>query len=47
MRAFAPTGIDALYVTDGTAVYGVTVAATGMLRLWRTLPVATPTWVLN
>ena len=44
---FAPTGNDALYVTDGTMVYGVTVAATGMLRLWRTLPVATPEWVLS
>lgn len=43
---FAPTG-DALYVTDGAEVYGVTVAATGMLRLWRTLPTATPSWVLN
>ena len=41
---FAPTG-DALYVTDGMMVYGVTVAPTGMLRLWRTLPVATPDWV--
>jgi prepilin-type N-terminal cleavage/methylation domain-containing protein len=41
---FAPAG-DALYVTDGTMVYGVTVAPTGMLRLWRTLPVATPDWV--
>jgi len=38
---------DALYLTDGTAVFGVTVAATGMLRLWRTLPTATPNWVLN
>ena len=44
---FAPTGTDALYVTDGMVVYGVTVAATGMLRLWRTLPVATPNWVVN
>ena len=43
---FAPAG-DALYVTDGAMVYGVTVAATGMLRLWRTLPVATPQWVVN
>ena len=31
-----------LYVTDGTAVFGVTVAATGMVRMWRTLPAATP-----
>jgi prepilin-type N-terminal cleavage/methylation domain-containing protein len=45
--SFAPTGSDALYLTDGTAVFGVTVAATGMLRLWRALPVAVPTWVLS
>jgi hypothetical protein len=44
---FAPTGADALYLTDGSAVYSVTVAATGMLRLWRALPVAVPTWVLS
>jgi Tfp pilus assembly protein FimT len=45
--SFAPTGADALYLTDGSAVYGVTVAATGMLRMWRTLPVVTPSWGLN
>jgi Tfp pilus assembly protein FimT len=45
--SFAPTAIDAIYLTDGSAVYGVTVAATGMLRLWRTLPLATPSWMLN
>ena len=45
--SFAPTGADALYLTDGSAVYGVTIAATGMLRLWRALPVAVPTWVLS
>jgi len=44
---FAPTGIDAIYLTDGSAVYGVTIAATGMLRMWRTLPVTTPSWMLN
>jgi prepilin-type N-terminal cleavage/methylation domain-containing protein len=44
--SLAPTK-DALYVTDGAMVYGVTVAATGMLRLWRTLPVETPQWVVN
>ena len=43
---FAPT-VDALYLTDGTAVYSVTVVATGMIRLWRTPPVSTPTWVVN
>jgi Tfp pilus assembly protein FimT len=44
---FAPTGDAALYLTDGTAVYGVTVAATGMVRMWRTRPDVTPSWVLN
>jgi prepilin-type N-terminal cleavage/methylation domain-containing protein len=43
----APTGNDALYVTDGTAVYGVTVSATGQIQLWRTNPLATPSWVLQ
>jgi prepilin-type N-terminal cleavage/methylation domain-containing protein len=41
----APTGNDALYVSDSTAVYGVTVSATGQIRLWRTNPTATPSWV--
>ncbi len=44
---FSPTAVDAVYLTDGTAVYGITVAATGMIRLWRTPPVATPSWVVN
>jgi prepilin-type N-terminal cleavage/methylation domain-containing protein len=43
----APSGIDAAYLTDGMAVYAVTIAATGMLRLWRALPVATPSWALQ
>jgi prepilin-type N-terminal cleavage/methylation domain-containing protein len=42
-----PFPTNALYLTDGTAVYGVTVAATGMIRLWRTQPVSTPAWVLQ
>lgn len=33
-----PTGSDALYVSDGTAVYSVTVAATGQIRLWKSGP---------
>jgi Tfp pilus assembly protein FimT len=33
-----PTTADALYVTDGTAVYGVTVAATGLIRVWKSGP---------
>ena len=43
--AGGPT-VEALYITDGTAVYGVTVAITGMIRSWRTLPTSTPTWTL-
>ena len=43
----APTGSDALYITDGTAVYGVTLWATGLIKLWRTNPTATPSWVLQ
>jgi hypothetical protein len=31
----APTGQDALYATDGNSVFGVTIAPTGLLRLWR------------
>jgi hypothetical protein len=41
----APTGVDALYVTDGRAIYGVTLSATGMTRSWRTFPATTATWV--
>jgi Tfp pilus assembly protein FimT len=43
----APVASGALYLTDGTAVYGVTAAASGMIRLWRTFPTATPNWVLQ
>ena len=43
----SPTGVDAVYVTDGSAVYGITVAATGFLRLWRTNSASTPTWSLQ
>ena len=39
----APTAVDALYVTDGSVVYGVTIAATGLIQLW-TSPPATATW---
>jgi hypothetical protein len=44
---FSPTALDVVYLTDGSAVYAVAAAATGMIRLWRTLPNAVPTWVLN
>ena len=32
----APIATDALYVTDGSSVYGATVLATGLIRIWRT-----------
>lgn len=43
----SPFGDDAIYVTDGSAVYGVTVAATGFIRLWRTNYTSTPSWSLQ
>ena len=43
----APTAVDALYVTDGTAVHGVTIAATGMNRSWRARPASAPAWELQ
>lgn len=30
----APTGNDAIYITDGTQVYAVTVGATGVTQVW-------------
>lgn len=39
-----PGVVTVLYVTDGSAVYGIAVSATGMVRSWRTLPTATPSW---
>jgi prepilin-type N-terminal cleavage/methylation domain-containing protein len=42
----SPT-VDALYLTDSTAVYAVTISATGMVRTWKTPPNATPSWVLQ
>jgi prepilin-type N-terminal cleavage/methylation domain-containing protein len=43
----APSSIDALYLTDSTAVYGITLSATGMVRTWRTMPTVTPVWSLQ
>jgi hypothetical protein len=40
----APTADDALYLTDGTAVYSITVAASGMLQMWRSAP-STVSWI--
>jgi prepilin-type N-terminal cleavage/methylation domain-containing protein len=43
----SPFGNDAIYITDSTAVYGITVAATGFVRLWRTNYTSTPSWSLQ
>ena len=43
----APIAVDAIYLTDGTAVYGITLSATGMVRTWRTGPTVTPSWSLQ
>jgi prepilin-type N-terminal cleavage/methylation domain-containing protein len=43
----SPTGDYALYINDGTFVYGVTVAATGFIRTWRTNYTSTPSWSLQ
>ena len=39
----APTGADAIYLTDGNVVYGTTVSATGMTQLWWT-PIRRTAW---
>lgn len=39
----APTGAGALYITDNTAVYGITISATGNILTWQS-PVGTASW---
>jgi prepilin-type N-terminal cleavage/methylation domain-containing protein len=43
----APVATGALYINDNLAVYGVTAAATGMIRLWRVYPNTSQEWVLQ
>jgi hypothetical protein len=43
----SPFGNDAIYVTDGSAVYGITIAATGFIRTWQTPYSSTPSWNLQ
>ena len=43
----APTGNDAVYLTDNLAVFTVTISATGLVKLWRTNARAVPGWVLQ
>ncbi len=45
--AGAPTATDAVYVTDGTAVYGVTLSATGLMRVWLTRAADPPVWLVQ
>ena len=45
--AGAPNGNNAIYLTDGTAVYGVTLSATGLTRLWLTRAANPPVWQLQ
>jgi hypothetical protein len=43
----APTSDDAVYLTDGTTQYAITIAATGMVRTWTATPAADPNWVVS
>ena len=43
----APTGNDAVYLTDGVAIFSVTVSATGLVKLWRANSASVPAWVLQ
>jgi prepilin-type N-terminal cleavage/methylation domain-containing protein len=43
----SPITTNAVYLTDDTAVYGATVSATGMVRLWLTRPTGTPNWTVQ
>jgi Tfp pilus assembly protein FimT len=42
-----PIGTNAAYVTDSHVVYGATVSATGMIRLYRGAVGGTPSWTLQ
>jgi prepilin-type N-terminal cleavage/methylation domain-containing protein len=45
-NAGAPTNVDALYITDGTTVLGVTVTGTGLIGVWSTPRVVAPLWTI-
>jgi Tfp pilus assembly protein FimT len=40
----APTGNNAFYITNGVAVFGTTLTATPLVRVWWS-PASTPAWV--
>jgi Tfp pilus assembly protein FimT len=43
----SPTGDHAVYINDGTSVYGITIAATGFIRTWQANYNASATWTLQ
>jgi prepilin-type N-terminal cleavage/methylation domain-containing protein len=43
----SPTNADAVYISDGTAIYGITVAATGFVRTWQSIYSSSGTWVVQ
>jgi prepilin-type N-terminal cleavage/methylation domain-containing protein len=43
----SPYGNDALYVTDGVGVYGITIGATGFIRLWRNNYTSVASWTIQ
>jgi prepilin-type N-terminal cleavage/methylation domain-containing protein len=40
----APTAADAIYVTNGTFVYGISLSANGLSKVWRANAAETPNW---
>jgi prepilin-type N-terminal cleavage/methylation domain-containing protein len=44
---FPPTDADAIYLTNGTEVYAITVLATGFIGTWHTPSAATPAWLIS
>jgi Tfp pilus assembly major pilin PilA len=42
-----PEDQDAIYLTNGNEVYGVTVLATGFIGTWHSPSAATPAWVIS
>jgi len=46
INGFTPTDKDALYISDGDNVVGVTVAATGLMGMWTTPSSANPAWTI-
>jgi hypothetical protein len=42
-----PTDWDALYISDGTNVYAITVLATGFIGTWHTPSQSVPAWVVS